>query len=124
MNTVDHILIVDDDAVLRNALRGLFEIAGYRVTEAADGREALAALGNDPLPDVILLDIEMPRMNGVTFRLHQLHEPRIAGVPVVIYSFTPDSTVLAGIMQASAFLAKPADDDVLLAAVQRVVHPR
>ena len=106
---------------MRVALRELFEAAGYDVTDAVNGREALAVLQRGPLPHVIVLDLEMPGMNGMTFRMRQLRNPNLAGVPVIIPSFFPQSDVLAGILQASAYLTKPADAQVLLDTVRDVL---
>ncbi len=115
------ILIVDDSELVRAVLMKVLEAAGYRADEAVNGHEALTALRHNPLPDVILLDIEMPNMNGVAFRLHQLRQPRMAGVPVIVHSLFPDSYMLGSIMQASAYLTKPANRAALLATVQQVI---
>jgi DNA-binding response OmpR family regulator len=58
-----HVLVVDDDADIRGLLRELLERQGYRVTEAANGRDGLRALYASP-PDVVLLDVSMPEMDG------------------------------------------------------------
>lgn len=121
METWGRILVVDDDESTRIGLRDVFETQGYRVEEAANGREALAALQRGPLPHVIILDIEMPGMNGVTFRLRQRREPDIADVPVIIHSSLPQSDTLASIMEASAFLTKPVDRSELLHTVRSVL---
>ncbi len=97
---------------------------GYDVGEAVNGRDALASLRRGPLPDVIILDIEMPGMNGVAFRFRQRKEPSMADVPVIIHSVVPQSDTLGGILEASAYLTKPADSDELLRAVRRALATR
>jgi CheY-like chemotaxis protein len=62
-----HLLIVDDDADIRNALRFFFADEGYDVAEAQHGGEALAYLRQTPRRYVVLLDLNMPQMNGVIF---------------------------------------------------------
>jgi len=78
------ILIVEDDFVLRSAVAELLTAEGYDVECAADGLEALIRLDSSPRkPSVILLDITMPRMDGVRFRDLQKSLPGIAGIPVI-----------------------------------------
>ena len=78
------ILVVEDDFVLRSAVAELLTAEGYDVECAADGLEALMRLDSSPRkPSVILLDITMPRMDGVRFRDLQKSLPGIAGIPVI-----------------------------------------
>jgi CheY-like chemotaxis protein len=78
------ILIVEDDFVLRSAVAELLTAEGYDVECAADGLEAFIRLDtNTRKPSVILLDISMPRMDGVRFRDLQKSLPAIARIPVI-----------------------------------------
>ena len=78
------ILVVEDDFVLRIAVAELLTSDGYDVECAADGLEALIRLdSSDRKPSVILLDIAMPRMDGVRFRDLQKSRPEVASIPVV-----------------------------------------
>lgn len=78
------ILVVEDDFVLRSAVAELLTVDGYDVECAADGLEALIRLDSCPRkPSVILLDITMPRMDGVRFRDLQRSLPGIASIPVI-----------------------------------------
>jgi len=61
----NHVLVVDDDVAIRQLLRVLLERAGYTVAEVDDGERALAALHNCPHPLVVLLDVAMPRRDGI-----------------------------------------------------------
>jgi CheY-like chemotaxis protein len=79
------ILVVDDDADLRDAIAGVLEEADYRVVQAADGLEALAILAKEKA-DLILLDLMMPVMDGFRFRAEQRRQPGIAEIPVVLLS--------------------------------------
>src|SRR5512132_4086682 len=82
------VLVVEDDAALREALSDALRDEGFTVTAAADGREALDLLRvtASPNPSVILLDLAMPRMNGWQFRAEQQTDDRIAAIPIVVLS--------------------------------------
>ena len=80
------VLVVDDDADLRDSVVDAVSALGHDAVWACDGIEAIALLASDPLPDVILLHLMMPRMDGVAFRGAQLAEPRLRGIPVVVLS--------------------------------------
>jgi CheY-like chemotaxis protein len=85
------LLFVDDDLDVRDAFGDLLEFAGWTVAHAADGLEALAWLAANAPPDVILLDLKMPRCDGYEFRTRQLADARLRLVPTVV--FTADANV-------------------------------
>jgi CheY-like chemotaxis protein len=114
-----HILIVEDDAITREAMSMVLEGEGYAVTGAAHGREALDRLRQGPLPDLILLDLMMPVMDGWEFRAAQRQDPALAGIPVMVVSAASDAPQKAVALGAAGFLGKPVELDVLLDAVQR-----
>lgn len=111
------ILLVENDADERDAIACGFESEGAEVTVAGDGREALYALRNGPRPCLILLDLEMPGMDGWEFRRRQLLWPQMASIPVIVVSGHPDLKVATRAMSARAVLAKPVQFDRLLRAV-------
>ena len=76
------ILVVDDDPDTRNLLQLVLELEGYAVDTAANGLDALQR-ARQVRPDVIVLDLMMPLMDGCGFRVAQLKDPRLAAVPVV-----------------------------------------
>jgi len=115
------VLVADDDEVALEALGDLLEHAGYRVLLAPSGEEALCLLRDaDPAPDMILLDLMMPGMDGwqVVSRL-RVH-PALSEVPVVIMS-AGGSAVLATAPVADAYVAKPLQANQLLHVVQRTL---
>jgi two-component system chemotaxis response regulator CheY len=101
------ILIVDDDADIRLTLTDCLEFDGYEVAQACDGLAALQALEAAPLPDVILLDLMMPRMDGREFLSRLRADARFRGVPVIV--MTAAAPVPAASLGADAFLRKPFD---------------
>src|SRR5438128_8871587 len=80
------VLIVEDDADLRDMMAQLLTIEGFSATTVANGREALDYLTRGDRPDVILLDLMMPVMDGWEFRRTQLADPALADVPVIVLS--------------------------------------
>jgi CheY-like chemotaxis protein len=80
------VLVVDDDLDLRDSLCAAFEAEGYRVFAAADGKEALAVLGKIPTPNAILLDLQMPVMDGWELLARLRKDGRLAEVPVAVVS--------------------------------------
>jgi len=111
------ILLVDDDADARDAIADFLRTEGADVAVAADGQEALKALHADPRRCLILLDLNMPEMDGFEFRRRQLAS-LMAGVPVVVVSGIPDLAAAVQGMSASAALTKPVELELLLRAVR------
>lgn len=119
VTTPKTILLVEDDPDLRLLVREVLELEGYRVVAAANGREALEALRADVLPDLILLDLMMPEMDGYQFRLEQGSRWPWKSVPVVV--MTADASAIRRLEQTGsrAHLQKPIDVDQLLGVVAR-----
>jgi len=111
------ILVVDDDPDLREAVVAGLEREGHQVIVATDGERALELLRWRIVPDIIVLDIMMPVMDGWEFRRHQLADPTLAPIPVIIVSADPGARRLLGSPGVRAVLTKPVDFDTLLDAV-------
>lgn len=118
------VLIVEDDSDLRSVLAQLLEHHGWEPHVAGDGIEGLEALRRCR-PSLIVLDIGMPRMDGVAFRDAQRRIPdqRLAGVPVVVVSALDDARDYQQRLAAAAVLTKPVEADVLMQAVQDHARP-
>lgn len=120
----EHILLVDDDALLRRSLAYNLERAGYRTSAAASGEDALRSASHDP-PDLVLLDIGLPGMDGldVLRRFQQAFD-----VPVIFLTARRQELdeVLGLELGADDYVTKPFDLNVLLArikaALRRVKH--
>lgn len=115
MSQGHEILVVDDDPDIREALGGVLEMAGYQVVSFGDARAALDWLDHGGLPDLVLLDLMMPGMNGWQFRAELDARPRLADLPVVVLTGAREGNGL----RVSETLKKPVDLDVLLGAVDR-----
>lgn len=109
------VLVVDDERDIRDTVQAMLEIEGYLVIQAANGADALAALEREP-PDVILLDMRMPVLDGWGFAA----ELRRRGheVPVVVMTAARDAARWASEIAAAAFVAKPFRFDDLIRAVE------
>jgi CheY-like chemotaxis protein len=110
------ILVVDDDQGGLEALSDILEYEGYTVERAQNGLQALAHLQiSRPLPNLVILDLLMPVMDGWEFRTRQKEDPALANVPVLVITAI---SATAGI-DAAEILHKPIDVDALLRAVAR-----
>ncbi len=112
-----HVLVVDDDAGVRQALVDILTDEGHRVSAARHGAEALELLRTAERPDVIVLDLTMPVMDGWTFREHQRQDPALAGIPLIVMSA---ASARGRKVDANRVLAKPVDIDVLLESILAV----
>jgi CheY-like chemotaxis protein len=115
------ILIIDDDAGIRELLTIFLSFKGYPALGVANGAEALAYLQQrTPLPQLIVLDLTMPVMDGVAFRHAQKQNPHLSAIPVVVMSAVED--LLAPEVPADAYLPKPIDFDALLPLVEQYCY--
>jgi CheY-like chemotaxis protein len=109
------VMVVEDDVATRELLMQVLTFEGFTAVGARDGREALRHLREEHVtPEVILLDLMMPVMDGWHFRAEQLKDPALARIPVVVMSAAGDE------LPADAHVAKPFDLDVLLDTVARL----
>jgi CheY-like chemotaxis protein len=90
---VAHLLVVDDDTDSREALSRILRRRGYRVTSVPNGRDALAVLTNES-PDLIVLDLRMPQMDGIMFLDVVRSYLRLQHVPVMLLTAYPESPEL------------------------------
>jgi len=112
-------LVIDDDEDVRQAIAQVLEQAGYIVVQARNGEEGLKLACQQILPDVILLDIAMPVMNGWEFMSARLAWPELVEVPIVLLSGLQCAQRAAPRVGAVALLTKPCTSDDLLRVVER-----
>jgi len=110
------VLVVDDHSELRTCLERLLERVGYRVLLAENGADGLDQLRRERV-DAVVLDIDMPVMNGREFLAARAAEPALARVPVVVYSADPQPPRLPD--GVSEWIWKGSDSPELLAAIER-----
>ena len=114
------VMVVDDDASIREMVVEVLAMEGFAVVGARNGEEALRRLRQGELrPSLILLDLMMPVMDGWQFRAEQLQDPALARIPVVVTSAVANSD-----MHADGYCEKPFDWGALLSAVTRFATPR
>lgn len=102
------VLVIDDDQVSREALAALLTEAGFHVATAHDAKQAWASLATGPRPDIIVLDLLLPDVDGWEFRSHQKQHPEFANIPVVAVSG------VGRLVDAVHSLRKPVDPQELL----------
>lgn len=117
-----HILVVDDDADIREALSQALEAEGYRVSVAVNGRDAWEQLHSGSSPALVLLDLMMPIMNGAEFLAALRADSALRSLPVILVS-AHESTAAAHAHESQCYLAKPVDLDTLMNAVARYCAP-
>jgi CheY-like chemotaxis protein len=122
MPSSSRILIIEDAIEIQVLLKRLLEVEGYTVETASNGQEGLQRLATDqPLPDLILLDLMMPVMDGMMFREKQMSDPRIAKVPVIIMTADGNIDQKKNRVGQIECLKKPLDVDDLLSAIAKHV---
>lgn len=115
------IYIVEDDSDIRDAfLEILSDMHGYDVLVAENGRVGIDQLKTATiLPNLILLDVLMPILDGFGFRKEQMDDPRLSSIPIVVLSASHKITDLAEKMQARAYLKKPINIEDLMDAIEQ-----
>lgn len=113
------VLVVEDDPSVRDVLHLVLESEGYRVSLAGDGLEALTRLDQE-LPDLILLDLMLPRLDGDTFLAELERRGLWPGIPVIVLSAAVGADRWATRVRADGYVSKPFDIVALLDEVSRV----
>jgi excisionase family DNA binding protein len=116
------VLVVDDDHRLREYVRVNLEMDGFAVREASSAEEGLAAL-EDEAPDLILLDVKMPRMDGFEMLRRVQERHGVGAIPVIMFSGKVDESRTAAERGAQAFIGKPFDPQQLIDATKQLLRP-
>ncbi|WP_255306387.1 response regulator [Streptomyces sp. Wb2n-11] len=116
------VLVVDDNKVIRQLIRVNLELEGFEVVTAADGAECLDVV-HRVRPDVVTLDVVMPRLDGMRTAARLREDPRTSRLPVVIISACTQYEVESGLAAGvDAFLSKPFEPAELVRVVRQLLH--
>ncbi len=123
MRTPPRILIVDDNPQNLDIFRTRLGIHGYEILTASDGEEALAA-AREKLPDLILLDVMMPKMDGIEVCRRLKQDPTLPFIPIIMATAKADSKDIVAGLEAGGdeYLTKPVDQAALVARVKSMLR--
>jgi len=115
------VLTVDDSRTMRDMLASALIQSGYRVVQADDGVQAIGMLANET-PDVIITDINMPRLDGFGFIEEVRSNPKYRAIPILVLTTenSPEMKEMARKSGATGWLVKPFDTAKLTDAIRRV----
>lgn len=118
------VLVVDDSETVRKQLGDALSRAGLAVVEACDGLDGLERVAENQDLAVLILDVNMPRMNGLDMLDKLKEDPKTAGLPVLILTTEAQSSMVARAKQAGAkaWLIKPVRMDLLVDVVQKLTN--
>ena len=120
------VLLVDDSITLRQTLSLTLQKAGYQVLQAKDGYEAIEQLGTHPMIELVICDIEMPRMNGFEFLKYRQQDSTLLDIPVIILTSRSGEKhrVIATELGATAYITKPFLEHQLLETVNEAMKKK
>ena len=118
-------LVVDDSITVRKVTERFLQRNGMRVVTAKDGLDAIGVIA-DHKPDIILLDIEMPRMDGYEFALHVRNDDRVNEVPIIMVTSRVGDKHRARAIELGVndYIGKPYQDSALLEAIERLLDEK
>ncbi len=117
-------LVVDDAPDIRLLADLVLTMAGFTVRAASSGSEALRMLARDDLPDIVLLDVQMPEVDGWETLTRLRHDPRTADLPVVLCTVKglPEDTLKGWTLGCDGYLGKPFDIGDLVEELEGVLR--
>ncbi len=116
------VLVIDDDAVVRRMIQNSLTKNGLEVMTAADGMEGMQRLMY-VAPDLIVLDVEMPRMNGYTFMMQLKDKPQYRSVPVIVLTAHADKQPIFQLRGVRDYMVKPLRPDRLMEKIRQILFP-
>lgn len=123
-STIDRILVVDDIADNLLLLQTILESEGYQVELANSGQAALNKIKTAP-PDLVLLDVMMPEMNGFQVTQQVRQDPSLPFIPILLVTGYTEPTPAEGYdVGADGFIRKPIDFDELLNRIRSILQPK
>lgn len=120
------VLVVDDSPTIRRHLGTILRDGGFDVIEAGDGAEGTARVSEDPDIGMVILDVNMPNMNGLEMLQRIKQSDRNAGLPVVMLTTEAEVEMIEQAKRAGAagWIVKPFKPELLLAAVRKILASR
>ena len=118
------ILIVDDEPTFALTLKDFLAFSGFEVDIVHDGAEAMERMRSS-VPDVLLLDIMMPKMDGYVFARRMKADPRLKGVPIIAVTAVPGlrGKKIMDSLGAVGYFEKPMDNQQLLETISAILSP-
>jgi CheY-like chemotaxis protein len=113
------VLLIEDDTDIQNYLKSVLEVQGFHVETANNGKEGLDLLEHGHVPEIIILDLSMPIMDGEKFLERQRSNPSFGSLPVIAMTGAKDKDRPR---QADEFLRKPIDINVLMNALKKYLE--
>ena len=119
------IITIDDDPVVRTLIKKTFSSLGFEVITAADGIEGLRAIENNH-PDIIILDVMMPIIDGLEVLKRIKATPKIAKIPVIMFTAISDGHMVVETSKFGAddYIIKPFQSSVLIQKVKKLLEPK
>ncbi len=116
-------MVIDDAPDIRRLFDLVLSISGYSVVLSASGAEALRRLGQEPLPDVVILDVEMPELDGWETLKRLRADPTTKHLPVILCTVRNmvDDNLRAWTLGCDGYVTKPLDPDALVSQVRQVL---
>lgn len=118
------VLVVEDDIDLRESLEEVLEQEGFEVRTAGSGASALSALAQADRPDLLVLDLMLPDMDGFQLRREMQADPALRHIPVIVATAVPEPDRMHDALQAAAYLEKPFDLQKLFALARSLTERR
>jgi len=119
------ILLVDDEPTFAHTLKEFLIFSGYEVDIVSDGAEAMSRL-RFRAPDLLILDIMMPKMDGYVFARKMKTDPKLKNVPILVITAVPEmrGKKVMDSLGAMAYIEKPMDNQQLLKAISDILSPK
>ncbi|GAB1484078.1 response regulator [Treponema sp.] len=116
------VLVVDDSAAIRQSITYVLEQGGYEVTEAKDGMDALSVLSGMGVPDLIITDVNMPNMDGISFIRKVREDIKYKYLPIIVLTTESQGSKMTEGKEAGAtgWIVKPFSSEKLLSVVKKV----
>ena len=112
------ILVIDDDPTLIKMVKPFLEAHGFLVTTAGDGDEGIAEIKRG-VPDLIVLDVQMPKMNGYTFIFEMKRIPGTKNIPIIVLTAKEGMAEIFKVEGVKEYVTKPFNPDVLLSNINK-----